>query len=151
MKNINVNDIVPQAILVKIADRIARSARGFARATGIKRIPKAIKVVKVNSTQSTASISIMIDTRIAPQALIFERGAKPHGIAGRNTFLLTFPGTNAFQGQIIQVQHVNHPGMAKRPFLQPAKDKHKEQNKREIREAVGKNMRLVVRAMAKKI
>ena len=150
MKNININDIVPQAILVKIADRIARSARGFARATGSKRIPKAIKVGNVKSTQSTASISIMIDTNIAPQALIFERGAKPHSYSARNWPMLVFQGTNGVEGWV-RTKSVNHPGMAKRPFLQPAKDKHKEQNKREIAEAVGKNVRLVVRAMAKKI
>lgn len=145
-----ISDIVPQGVLLKIADRIARSARGFARATGSKRIPKSIKVGTVKSTQNTASVSIMIDTRIAPQALIFERGAKPHGIPAKNWPTLVFEGTNGHTGWV-RVPHVDHPGMEKRPFLQPAKDKHKEQNKREIREAVGKNMRLVIRAMAVKV
>lgn len=155
MKNITVNDIVPQNVLLKIANRIAQSARGFARGVGSTRIPKSIKVGNVNATKTTASISIMIDTTIAPQALIFERGAKAHPIDAENFPTLQFHGTNGFPlenpGGIIRIAHVNHPGMARRPFIKPAVDKHKDQNKREIKEAVGDGIRLAVRSMAKTI
>lgn len=146
-----VSDIVPHSVLVGIANRIARSARQFARRTKSSRIPKAIKVGNVNATQQTVSISIILDTNVAPQAMVFERGARPHGIDARNVPNLIFEGTNAFAGQLIITPHVNHPGMAARPFLQPAKDSTKERNKQDIREAVGRNLRLVVRGMAKKI
>lgn len=146
----DINDIVPQSVLVGIANRIARSARGFARGTGSTRIPKAIKVGNVSSTQATASISILLDTNIAPQIAAFEHGADPHIIRARNAPSLVFMGTNMFEGQIIRTQSVNHPGIAARPFLAPAKDRHREQNKQEIREAVGRNMRLVIRGLVKK-
>lgn len=145
-----VHDIVPQAVLVRIADRIARSARGFARKYST-RIPKAIKVGSVKSTQATASITIWVDTGVAPQALAFERGAKPHPIDARNTPNLIFEGTNEWAGQLIITPHVNHPGIKPRPYLQPAKDKHREQNLKEIKDAVGRNMRLQIRSMAKKV
>ena len=145
-----INDIVPQSVLVKIANRVAQSARGFARKYS-KRIPRAIKVGRVTSTQTTASITIWVDTGAAPQALAFERGAKPHIISARNAPFLEFEGTNMFEGELIITPKVSHPGIAKRPYLQPAKDKHRAQNLKEIREAVGKNMRLQIRAMARKV
>lgn len=143
-----VHDIVPQAVLVRIADRIARSARGFARKYS-RRIPKAIKVGTVKSTQETASITIFVDTGVAPQALAFERGAKPHPIDARNAPNLVFWWEK--KDTLFIGPHVNHPGIKKRPYLQPAKDKHREQNLKEIREAVGRNMRLQIRSMAKKV
>ena len=146
-----IDNIVPRGVLVKIANRIANSARGFAKGTGSKRIPQSIKVGNVSATKDTASITIWVDTNIAPQAMIFEKGAKPHPIDAKNAPYLVFEGTNAFAGKLIQVEHVDHPGMEKRPFLQPAKDKHREQNKQEIRDAVGRNLRLVIRGMAKKV
>jgi hypothetical protein len=146
-----VSDIVPQAVLVRIANRIARSARQFARRTKSSRIPRAIKVGNVSATQQTASISIILDTNIAPQAMIFEKGAKAHPINARNVPNLIFEGTNAFAGQIIKTPHVDHPGMRARPFLQPAKDSTRERNRQDIRDAVGRNLRLVVRGMAKKV
>lgn len=150
-KMTTINDLVPQSVLVRIANRIANSARGFARQTGSKRIPKAIKVGNVSATQNTASISILLDTSIAPQAAAFERGADPHGIDAVNYPDLVFMGTNEFAGKWIRVPHVNHPGIAPRPFVKPAKEKHREQNLQELRDAVGKNMRLQIRSMAKKI
>lgn len=150
-----ISDIVPQGVLLKIANRIANSARGFAKGTGSKRIPKSIKVGKVSATKDTASITIWLDTNIAPQAVIFERGAKEHGIDAKNFPTLQFNGTNGYPldnpGGIIRIAHVNHPGMEKRPFLQPAKDKHREQNRQELREAVGRNIRLVIRGLARKV
>ncbi len=146
-----INDIVPQSVLVRIANRIANSARQFARQTGSKRIPKSIKVGNVHATKDTASISIIVDTSIAPQAMAFERGAKSHPIYARNSPNLVFEGTNEFAGQTIVIPAVNHPGMAPRPFIKPAKERNREQNLKELREAVGRNMRLQIRSMAKKI
>ncbi len=146
-----INDLVPQGVLIRIANRIANSARQYARKSGSTRIPKAIKVGNVNATQLTASISIILDTSIAPQAMIFEKGAKPHSIDAKNAPNLVFEGTNMFAGQLIITPHVNHPGMAARPFLQPAKDNNRQKNLDDLREAVGRNMRLQIRGMAKKI
>jgi hypothetical protein len=147
-----INDLVPQGVLVRIANRIANSARQFARQTGSKRIPKAIKVGRVSATKDTASISIMLDTGIAPQALAFEHGAKPHPIYAVNAPNLVFEGTNEFAGKTIVTPVVlNHPGIAPRPFIKPAKERNREQNLKELREAVGTNIRLSIRAIAKKV
>ena len=146
-----IKDIVPPSVLLKIANRIANSARQFARKTGSKRVPKSIKVGRVTSTQATASISIWLDLNIAPQAGAFEKGAKRHPINARNYPNLVFEGTNRFAGQIIRTPHVNHPGMRARPFVKPAKEKHRKQNLEEIREAVGRNMRLQIRTMSRKV
>lgn len=147
----SINDFVPQSVLVRIANRIANSARQFARQVGSRRIPKSIKVGRVTATQQTASITIWLDTSIAPQAAAFEHGADPHPIDARNKPNLVFEGTNQFAGQTIVTPHVDHSGMEARPFLQPAKDKHRAQNLKELREAVGRNMRLQIRGMARKI
>lgn len=146
-----INDLVPQGVLIRIANRIANSARQFARQVGSSRIPKAIKVGRVNATQTTASISILLDTSIAPQVAAFEHGADWHPIDAKNYPTLVFMGTNEFAGQWIRVPHVEHPGIAPRPFVQPAKEKNHDQNLRELREAVGQNIRLSIRAVAKKI
>lgn len=145
-----ISDIVPHEILIRIANRIASSARQFARQTGSTRIPKSIKVGTVHATSQTATVNILVDTGIAPQAMVFEKGADPHVIQAKNAPLLIFPGTNEFAGQIIHIQKVNHPGMAPRPFIQPAKESTRDRNRQELREAVGRNVRLVVRRMAKK-
>lgn len=147
----NINDLVPQGVLIRIANRIANSARQFARQVGSTRIPRAIKVGNVTSTQSTASISILLDTSIAPQAAAFEHGAEWHPIDAKNFPNLVFIGTNEFAGKWVRVPHVEHPGIAPRPFIQPAKDKHREQNLAELRAAVGAGIRLSIRAVAKKI
>lgn len=151
MKQVTVKTLVPDSVVLKIANRIAMSARQFARQTGSKRVPKSIKVGTVNSTERTSSITIWLDTDIAPQTAVFEKGAKPHPIDAKNVPTLRFKGTNAYAGKWIITPHVDHPGMAARPFLQPAKDKHRKQNLEELRESVGRNMRLVIRGMAKKI
>lgn len=146
-----ISDLVPQGVLIRIANRIANSARQFARQVGSTRIPKSIKVGNVSATQTTASISIILDTDIAPQAAAFEHGADAHPINAKNYPNLVFIGTNEFEGKWIRTPHVNHPGMAARPFVKPAKEKNREKNLQEIRDAVGKNLRLSIRAMAKKI
>lgn len=138
-------DIIPQSVMIKIANRVANSARQFARQTKSKRIPKAIKVGRVNATQQTATISVLLDTNIAPQAMVFEKGAKAHAIDARNAPNLIFNGTNDWAGQVIVVPHVDHPGMKKRPFIKPAKDSTHDRNMADIKDAVGKNMRLQIR------
>jgi hypothetical protein len=144
-----IHDIVPQEVLVKIANRVARAARNNAKAFS-SRIPRAIKVGTVSSTKQTASITIWLDTDIAPQAAAFEHGADPHVITARNAPLLVFMGTNDWAGQIIRKKSVNHPGIAPRPYLQPAKDDTREQNREELRAAVGRNMRLAIRGLARR-
>lgn len=140
-----ISEIVPQGVMVRIADRVARSARQFARQTGSTRIPKAIKVGHVHATQQTASISILLDTDIAPQAMIFEKGATEHPIDAKNAPYLVFEGTHDHQGHLVKVEHVDHPGMKARPFIKPAKESTHERNMADLREAVGKNFRLQIR------
>ncbi len=146
-----INDLVPQGVLIRIANRIANSARQFARQVGSSRIPRSIKVGRVTATQNTASVSILLDTKIAPQAAAFEHGAEHHPIDPVKGKYLVFEGTNLWAGQIVFTKHVEHPGIKARPFVKPAREKNREKNLKELREAVGRNIRLQIRAVAKKV
>jgi len=123
-----VTDLVPVQTLVWAANKIANSARAFARTKGIGRIAK-VKVGRTSVTKNT--VSITIETSAAGMAYEYGSGLHdPKGahfidINAKNAPNLVFEGTNQFEGQIIQTPHVNHPGVAPRPFLQPAKDKHR--------------------------
>ena len=64
---------------------------------------------------------------------------------------LKFEGTNEFAGQTIRTDHVNHPGVAPKPFLEPAKQKWRPEFKKAIAEEVGRNIRLVMKGISVKI
>lgn len=139
-----ISDIIPHAVVLKVANNIAKSMRKFAKQAGSKRIPKAIKVGKVNATSITATIGVTINTKIAPHAFIFDKGAREHSIDAKNAPYLVFEGTNGFEG-IVKVAHVDHPGMEARPYIAKGKNENREKNKKIISEAVGRNIRLQIR------
>jgi hypothetical protein len=88
----------------------------------------------------------------------FEYGSGLHGkdkakypITAKNKPLLVFEGTNAFAGQIIKKKSVMHPGVEKRPFLDPAKKQTRQENLDDIKKETGKNIRLIIRGMKRVI
>lgn len=154
MKIKGITDLVPVQTLVWAANRIANSARAFARTKGIGSVAK-VKVDKTSVTKNTVSVTIST----SQAGIAFEYGSGIHDpqhphyidINARSAPNLVFEGTNQFEGQIIRVPHVNHPGVAPRPFIQPAKDRHRAEIKKRIAEDVGRNLRLQIRSMARKV
>lgn len=148
------SDIISVQTITWAANKIANSARSFARMKGIAKVAK-IKTGTASITKGT--LSITISTTKAGMA--FEHGSglhdpqRPHfiDIDAKNVPNLIFDGTNAFEGKIIRTPHVNHPGVAPKPFIQPAKDKHRDEIKRKIAEEAGANIRLAIRGMARKV
>lgn len=149
-----VTDIVSVQTIVWAANKIANSARAFARMKGIAKVAK-IKTGTASVTKGTVSINIST----TKAGMAFEHGSGIHDpqhphyidIDAKNVPNLIFEGTNAFEGQIIVTPHVNHPGVAPRPFIQPAKDKHRDEIKRKLAEEAGTNIRLAIRGMARKV
>lgn len=152
-------DIVSVGTLTKIGDRIARSARSFASSKRAGRSAKAIRVGEPKVTEKQIEIHILFDTDIAPEAPAYEWGSGLHSkdekryidIYNVNTNALVFPGTNAWEGQTIVTNHVNHPGVAKRPFLEPAKESTRQKNLEDISAEANRKIKLIVRGMARKV
>lgn len=147
-------DIISIQTITWAANKIANSARAFARAKKIGRIAK-VKTDKAIVTKNTLTINI----KTTRAGMAFEHGSglhdpdNPHfiDIDAKNHPNLVFEGTHEFEGQIIRTPHVNHPGVAPRPFIQPAKDKHREEIKKKIADEVGRNIRLAIRGKSRKI
>jgi hypothetical protein len=146
-------EIISAKTLVWAANKIANSARGFARSKKIGRIV-GIRVDKISTTKDTVSITISTN----PVGMAFEYGSGLHdpkgahyiSIDAKNFPNLIFEGTHEFAGQIIKTPHVNHPGVAPRPFLKPAKERHREEIKAKLAEEAGKNIRLAIIGMKRK-
>jgi len=149
-----ITDLISVQTITWAANKIANSARGFARSKGIGRVA-GVKTGTAKVSKNQLSINI----QISEAGAAFEYGSGIHDpkhphyvdITAKNAPNLVFNGTNEKEGQIIVTPHVNHPGVAPRPFLKPAKERHREEIKRRISEEVGSNIRLYVRAMAKKV
>lgn len=153
-------DIVSVKTITQAANRIANSARAFARTKRAGKNAAGIKVDSAHVTQQTVTINIIFDVAKSPWLPAYEWGSGIHATRGKkgkypinavSAPSLVFEGTNQWEGQIIRVPEVQHPGVKPRPFLEPAKKKHREEIKRAFREEVGKNTRLVIRGMARKV
>lgn len=154
------SDLVSHGTILRAANRIVQSARSIAAQKRAGNSSKGIILSPVREANKTVLVDIIFNTDIAPEAPAYEWGSGLHDtkkgahfidIYGRNTFLLTFEGTNAFEGQLIQKQNVKHPGVKPRPFLAPAIKKHRPALKQAVREEVNKNLRISIKAMAIKI
>ncbi len=125
--------------LTVIADIIARAARR--NASWSSRIPGAISVESVKGNNNAQTITIKVDGNKAPHAVAFELGSgihdestpKKYMIAPRNAPRLVFPierwpnyvpppyvDVAVFPGEISGKPYVMHPGVAARPYLEPA-------------------------------
>lgn len=151
----NAADLVSASTLVRLADKLVRSARGIAVSKGIGKVVKGMKhdAPKITNNQVT------INVRMSKVAMAFEKGSglhdpkNPHyiDIVPVNAPYLKFEGTNEFAGQIIRTDHVNHPGVAPKPFLQEAKERWRPEFKKAIAEEAGRNIRLVLKGISVKI
>lgn len=152
----NPADLVPMSTLVRLADKLVRSARGIAVSKGLR--AKVIGGMKHDIPKVTNN-QVTINVLMSRTAMAFEKGSGLHDpknphfieIAPKNKPYLVFEGTNAFQGELIKTKHVNHPGVAPKPFLEPAKEKWQPEFKKAIAEEAGKNIRLVLKGMSVKI
>lgn len=148
------SDLVSNGVILRAADKIVRSARSIAAQKRAGKSAKAIKLSTVREANKTISVSIILDTDIAPEAPAYEWGSGLHDTKGSPHFIdiyatnvpnLIFEGTNEWEGQLIRVPHVNHPGVKAKPFIKPAVDKHRAALKQAVREEVNKNLRISIR------
>lgn len=154
MKIKGISDLVSVTTITRLSQKIVNSARGFARMKGIAKVAK-VKQGVARVTKNT----ITLDLTTTKAGMAFEKGSGLHDpknphyieIVPKNKPHLIFEGTNEWDGQIVVTDHVNHPGVKARPFIEPARRKHREEMKKVIREEVGQNMRLAIRGMARKV
>lgn len=154
------SDLVSNGVILRAADKIVRSARSIAAQKKAGKSAKAIKLSTVKESNQTVSVSIILDTSVAPEAPAYEWGSGLHTTKGNPHYIdinavnvpnMIFAGTNEWEGQIIRVPHVNHPGVKPRPYLKPAVAKHRAQLKQAVREEVNKNLRIIIKSMAVKV
>lgn len=160
MKAIKASDLISQGTILRAANRIVQSARSIAAQKRAGNSSKAIKLSTVREAKQTVSVRIILDTNVAPEAPAYEWGSGLHSTRSSPRFIeinavnapnLIFMGTNAWEGQLIVIPQVNHPGVKPRPFLKPAIDKHRAALKQAVREEVNKNLRINIKAMAIKV
>lgn len=167
MKNITLADLVPVKVLYDIAKKIRARAVANARALGLpSRVHdnkeegitgRSIGILPAKTTLHT----ITIDLTLNGIGLAYEYGSGIHrtrkssGAPGTYPIpgnpVLVFEGTNKFAGQTIITPSVDHPGVAPRPFLKPAKDSLRPEIRREIARYVVDGFRLQIRGMARKV
>lgn len=150
-RTIQTSDIVPTSVLFNIAKRIRSVAAKIAKS---KNVPlnnsNEIGIPAAIITKNQVSVNLTL----SPKLMAFEHGSGIHGknkstypIVPRNKEALSFAGTNAFAGYQIVTQHVEHPGVKARPFLEPAKRQTRQQNLEDIRKTSLANLRLIVTGM----
>ena len=157
MKSMSVSDLVPISVLLGIAKRIRAKAAELARS---KNVPlKSANEIGI-PTPTTTSTRTTISLSLSPKLAAFEWGSGIHATRGqrglykiepRNKEALSFPGTNEFAGYQIVTQIVWHPGVEKRPFLEPAKRATRKQNLEDIRRTNLANTKLIIVGMARKV
>lgn len=154
------SDLVSNGVILRAVDKIVRSARSIAAQKRAGKSSRAIKLSTVRESNKTVSVSIILDTAIAPEAPAYEWGSGLHDTKRGAHFIdinavnvpnLIFEGTNEWEGQLIRVPHVNHPGVKAKPYIKPALDKHRKALKDAVREEVNKNLRVYIKAMAIKV
>lgn len=154
------SDLVSNGVILRAVNRIVQSARSIAAQKRAGNSSKAIKLSRISEAKQTISVSIILDTKRAPEAPAFEWGSGLHSTKGNPHFIeinarnvpnLIFQGTNEWEGQLIRVPQVNHPGVKPRPFIKPAVEKHRAALKQAVREEVNKNLRINIKAMAIKV
>lgn len=154
------SDLVSNGVILRAANKIVQSARSIAAQKRAGKSSRAIKLSTIREAKQTITVSIILDTKIAPEAPAYEWGSGLHDTKGSPHYIdiyatsvpnLIFEGTNEFEGQLIRVPHVSHPGVKPKPFIKPALDKHRAALKQSVREEVNKNLRVNIRAMAVKV
>ena len=152
-KDLNATDIVSVGTLDKIATRtrkeIASAAKSKHAPLTSNRLAKNVYDPRLihKSAPKVTKNHISINLSFTTVAIAFDKGGKPHSIDAKKKPYLVFDGTNGYTGQVIVTKHVDHPGVPARPFIQTGRDKARAQNKKDIADEAGKNIRLRVNAM----
>jgi hypothetical protein len=130
------------------AGRIAEKARD--NASWSKTIPSAISSSEAKKSGGTFESTIKIDLKVAPQAAAFEYGSGLHrtkgtpglyAIEAKNASELHFwweKGQKWFKGAALPY---GHPGVAPKPYLQPAIESERGKVVSRLREAFIKSYR----------
>ena len=156
MKSIQATDIVPLRVLLGIATRVVNTAMEIASAKNVPIEKGSMSISTPRTTQSATIIDILMNDVFAA----YEWGSGLHRTRGTpakypivpvTAKSLVFEGTNDYAGQTIFTDKVMHPGVAARPFLEPAKRKTRAQNLDDIRRAGVENIKLQIRGMARKV
>jgi hypothetical protein len=138
---------VERGIIIQIANMIVESAKSLS--SWSQHISSSFSISAV--TELPDGMMITVGNK-APEALAFERGSGIHGptgekyiIAAKNAPFLAFMGTHEFEGQLIQIPLVHHPGVAARPFLHPANEAVRPMAMEMLKQAVGNAVKLTFR------
>ncbi len=161
MKALTTSDIVSIETLMKIAERVREKAISIAKSKnaggkgwrGVNKNTVKIGIPKVTQAQAQVNITL------SKAAAAYEWGSGIHGknkqkypITAKNSPTLVFMGTNAWAGTLIWWRkEVMHPGVAARPFLEPAKRATRKQNLNDIQKESSGNIRLIVKGMKVKV
>ena len=136
-----ISKVFLRGALVWSANQVAKKARR--NAGWSSRIPKAIKVEKTQESGNSMSITISVDSKLAPHAEAFEKGSGIHGDKRKTYKIRPKKGALAFywpggpsaaelwgskkflgvgkSGKLL-FSYVDHPGVKARPYLEPAVD-----------------------------
>lgn len=156
MKTLTVSDLVPVTVLYNIAKRVRAEAAKIANSKNVPiKSANEIGITAAKITQSQTQINLTIPQKLAA----YEWGSGIHGkkhakypITAKNTSTLVFMGTNAWAGVLIWWRKtIQHPGVAARPFLEPAKRATRQRNLEDIRKTNLANTKLIIRGMSRKV
>lgn len=158
MKTLTTTDIVSAGTLLKIAERIKKEARSIARTKRAGKVGKKKGTIVIGVPKVTQN-QVQINISLTSEAAAYEYGSGIHGnnkskypITAKNYPTLTFMGTNAWAGTLIWWRReIKHPGVAARPFLEPAKKATRQKNLEDFRKEAGDNIRLIVKGMSIKV
>ena len=153
MKSLQATDIVPLAVLYKIAQHIREVAASIGVSKNVPQMDaRKIGIPTPKVTRGRVEISLTLNQLHSA----YEWGSGVHRTRGTpakypivpvSAQRLVFEGTNAYEGKTIFTNLVMHPGVAARPFLEPAKKQTRQENLQTIRENATKNIRLIVVGM----
>lgn len=177
MATLSNTQLVPVAVLLKIAERIRDTAIGIAKTkhagtVGKRKTP--ILIGKPTVTRGQIRINLLFSKdkrRGSPDAAAYEWGSGIHATRGasgkyvispisKRALWFPYPEAKIYPGAIkymkrgvmgITTEEVHHPGVAPRPFLEPAKKVTRQQNLRDLREASTENIRKFIVSIKKKV
>lgn len=149
MAKVDTSKLVPVKVALDIAKIIRREAAKIAKqkkaALQSSRVsPNVYNANHIGITTPTVTQGqITVGLTLSEVGASFEYGSDPHSIPAKNSPWLIFKGTKDYDGQLIHIKQVNHPGFAPRPFIEPAKKATVKERHDLLEREVGKNIRTV--------
>lgn len=144
-------DSAIDSVLLKSAEKIANDARASAPT---QRIKANINVSAIENTSQSKQIRVYVPLKDAPEARAYELGSGIHGEFGRKYPIdaKNVPNLVFFwqkEDRWFVGPHVNHPGVAARPYLFPAGRKHKNEIITMLLRAVGSAVKVSFEELTK--